>query len=166
MNEASGLSGSSHPISWTALFFVNGAVGLYVFNSRRTPGILKALARSTPPSCAMSCRAIKPPSLSMDENPERSKIASTKSPTGKALMDADVSEASITRPTLSGSLETAWHERRYSPTVDAFIKDGHKAGVTGVPAMGWPNRRAIVGLMPPDELVLRLRNEVPERIRE
>jgi len=114
----------------------------------------------------MSCRAIKPPSLSMDENPERSKIASTKFPTGKALIDADVSEASITRPTLSGSLETAWHERRYSPTVDAFIKDGHKAGVTGVPAMGWPNRRAIVGLMPPDELVLRLRNEVPERIRE
>ena len=33
---------------------------------------------------------------------------------------------------------TAWHERRFSPTVDAFIKDGHKAGVRGVPAMGWP----------------------------
>jgi hypothetical protein len=56
-------------------------------------------------------------------------------------------------------VETAWHERRFSPTVDAFIDDGLKVGVRGVPAMGWPNRRAIVGLMPPTELVLRLRNE-------
>jgi hypothetical protein len=63
-------------------------------------------------------------------------------------------------------VETAWHERRFSPTVDAFIEDGHKVGVRGVPAMGWPNRRAIVGLMPPTELVLRLRNEAPERLRE
>ena len=51
-------------------------------------------------------------------------------------------------------------------TVDAFMEDGHKVGVRGVPAMGWPNRRAIVGLMPPTEIVLRLRNEAPERLRE
>jgi hypothetical protein len=52
------------------------------------------------------------------------------------------------------------------PTVDSFIEDGHKVGVRGVPGMGWPNRRAIVGLIPPTELVLRLRNEPPERLRE
>jgi acetyl esterase/lipase len=57
-------------------------------------------------------------------------------------------------------VENAWHERRFSRT------DGHKVGVRGVPAMGWPNRRAILGLMPPTEIVLRLRNEAPERLRE
>jgi hypothetical protein len=30
---------------------------------------------------------------------------------------------------------------------------------TGVPAMGWPRQRAIVGMMPAAELVRRLRNE-------
>jgi hypothetical protein len=63
-------------------------------------------------------------------------------------------------------VETTWHERRFSPTVDAFIEDGHKASIRGVPAMAWPNRRAIVGLMPPTEIVLRLRDEAPERLRE
>ena len=55
---------------------------------------------------------------------------------------------------------------KLSAKFDAFIEDGLKVGVRGVPAMGWPNRRAIVGLMPPTELVLRLRNEAPERLRE
>jgi predicted DsbA family dithiol-disulfide isomerase len=62
----------------------------------------------------------------------------------------------------ASDVETAWHDRRFSPTVDAFIEDGLKVGVRGVSAMGWPNRRAIVGLMPPTELVLRLRNEATE----
>ena len=48
----------------------------------------------------------------------------------------------------ASDVETAWHKRRFSPTVDAFIEDELKVGVRGVPAMGWPNRRAIVGLMP------------------
>jgi hypothetical protein len=71
--------------------------------------------------------------------------------------------------TVSPSLQTtiaAPYRIPVSPTVDAFIEDGHKVGVRGVPAMGWPNRRAIVGLMPPTELVARLRNEAPERLRE
>jgi predicted DsbA family dithiol-disulfide isomerase len=85
---------------------------------------------------------------------------------------ADISKREVIVPIAerfgisASDVETAWHERRFSPTVDAFIKDGHKAGVRGVPAMGWPNRRAIVGLMPPTELVLRLRNEAPDRLRE
>jgi predicted DsbA family dithiol-disulfide isomerase len=85
---------------------------------------------------------------------------------------ADISKRKVIVPIAEhfgispSDVETAWHERRFSPTVDAFIKDGHKAGVSGVPAMGWPNQRAIVGLTPPTELVLRLRNEAPEWLRE
>lgn len=85
---------------------------------------------------------------------------------------ADISKREVIVPIAerlgisASDVETAWQEHRFSPTVDAFIKDGHKAGVRGVPAMGWPNRRAVVGLMPPTELVLRLRNEPPERLRE
>jgi predicted DsbA family dithiol-disulfide isomerase len=81
---------------------------------------------------------------------------------------ADISKREVIVPIAerfgisASDVETAWHERRFSPTVDAFIEDGHKVGVRGVPAMGWPNRRAIVGLMPPTELVLRLRNEATE----
>jgi predicted DsbA family dithiol-disulfide isomerase len=59
----------------------------------------------------------------------------------------------------ASDVEIAWNERRFSPAVDAFIEEGYVAGVTGVPAMGWPHRRAIVGMMPAADLVLRLRNE-------
>jgi predicted DsbA family dithiol-disulfide isomerase len=56
-------------------------------------------------------------------------------------------------------VDAAWHERRFSPVVDAFIEDGLRTGATGVPAMAWPNRHAIVGMMPPADLVLRLRQD-------
>jgi len=77
---------------------------------------------------------------------------------------ADISKREVIVPIAerfgisASDVETAWHERRFSSTVDAFIEDGHKVGVRGVPAMGWPNRRAVVGMMPPTELVLRLRD--------
>jgi predicted DsbA family dithiol-disulfide isomerase len=80
---------------------------------------------------------------------------------------ADISKREVIVPIAerfdisASDVETTWHERQFSPTVDAFMKDGHNVGVRGVPAMGWPNRRAIVGLMPPTELVLRLRHEAP-----
>jgi len=76
---------------------------------------------------------------------------------------ADISKSDVIVPiarrfSLSApEVEAAWHERRFSPTVDAFIEEGNKAGVTGVPAMGWPHRRAIAGMMPPADLVRRLR---------
>ncbi len=57
----------------------------------------------------------------------------------------------------ASDVEAAWHERRFSPTVDAFIEEGRRAGVLGVPAMGWPDRHAIAGMMPAAELVRRLR---------
>jgi predicted DsbA family dithiol-disulfide isomerase len=61
----------------------------------------------------------------------------------------------------ASDVQAAWRERRFSPAVDAFIEMAHAAGVTGVPAMGWPRRRAIVGMMPAADLVVRLRNEAP-----
>jgi hypothetical protein len=65
-------------------------------------------------------------------------------------------------PDLGARCGTAWHEHRFSRTVDAFMEDGHKVGVRSVPAVGWPHRQAIVGLMPLTELVLRLRNQATE----
>ena len=59
----------------------------------------------------------------------------------------------------ASDVEGAWRDRRFSQTVDAFIEEARVAGATGVPAMGWPHRRAIVGMMPAAELVLRLGNE-------
>jgi predicted DsbA family dithiol-disulfide isomerase len=82
---------------------------------------------------------------------------------------ADISKRDVIVPIAerfgiaASDVDDAWRERRYSPTVDAFIEDGHNAGVTGVPAMGWPNHHAIVGMMPPDDLVGRLRIDAPER---
>lgn len=57
----------------------------------------------------------------------------------------------------SAETEAAWSERRYAMKVDGFIEAAHLAGVTGVPAFAWPNRRAIAGMMPPDVLIQRLR---------
>jgi predicted DsbA family dithiol-disulfide isomerase len=78
---------------------------------------------------------------------------------------ADISKREIIVPIAQRSgisasdVEAAWRNRRFSPTVNAFIEEAHVAGATGVPAMGWPHRRAIVGMMPAAELVRRLRNE-------
>jgi predicted DsbA family dithiol-disulfide isomerase len=80
---------------------------------------------------------------------------------------ADISKREVIVPIVdrfgisASDVETAWHERRFSPMVDAFIEDGHKVGVTGVPAMGWPNRRAIVGIDAAD----RARASTSERLR-
>ncbi len=59
----------------------------------------------------------------------------------------------------ASDVEVAWRERRFSHAVDASIQEAHKAGVTGVPAMGWPHRRAIVGMMRPEDLVGYLRDQ-------
>ncbi len=80
---------------------------------------------------------------------------------------ADISKREVIVPIAerfgisASAVEEAWLERRFSPVVNAFIEEGYAAGVTGVPAMAWPHRRAIVGMMPAADLVLRLRNEPP-----
>lgn len=77
---------------------------------------------------------------------------------------ADISKPEVIVPIaarlgISAShVEVAWRERRFSPTVDAFMKEGYMADVSGVPAMAWPHRRAVVGMIPPADLVRRLQN--------
>lgn len=78
---------------------------------------------------------------------------------------ADISKRDFIVPAveqfgISGSeVEAAWNEHQFSSAIDVFMEEGHNAGVTGVPAMGWPHRGAIIGMMPPEDLVRRLRNE-------
>jgi predicted DsbA family dithiol-disulfide isomerase len=82
---------------------------------------------------------------------------------------ADISKPAVIVPiaerlgVCASEVEDAWRERRFSAVVDASIEEAHRAGVTGVPAMGWPNQRAIVGMMPAADLARRLRDGAPER---
>ncbi len=82
---------------------------------------------------------------------------------------ADISKREVIVPIAepfgisASDVQAAWRERRFSPVIDAFVEEAHTAGVTGVPAMGWPHHRAIVGMMPAADLVVRLRNEAPQR---
>lgn len=75
---------------------------------------------------------------------------------------ADISKHEIVVPIAlrfgvsASEVEAAWRERRFAPTVNAFIEEALVAGATGVPAMGWPHQRAIVGMMPAADLVRRL----------
>jgi predicted DsbA family dithiol-disulfide isomerase len=81
---------------------------------------------------------------------------------------ADISKREVIVPTAerfgisAPEIEAAWNEHQFAPAVDMFMQQGRVAGVTGVPAMGWPHRRAIVGMMPASDLARRLRNEAPE----
>ena len=54
-------------------------------------------------------------------------------------------------------VERAWSEHKYASAVDEFIGAAYRAGVTGVPAMAWPNRMAVVGMQSPERLVQALR---------
>jgi predicted DsbA family dithiol-disulfide isomerase len=56
----------------------------------------------------------------------------------------------------AADVASAWNERRYRRTVDDSVRQAHQAGVTGVPAMAFPNHRAIMGMMPPNDLITRL----------
>jgi predicted DsbA family dithiol-disulfide isomerase len=75
---------------------------------------------------------------------------------------ADISKPEIVNPIAEGygvspsDVDAAWQERRYRRAVDTFIDQARMAGATGVPAVAWPNQRAIVGMMRPEDLVARL----------
>jgi predicted DsbA family dithiol-disulfide isomerase len=58
-------------------------------------------------------------------------------------------------------IERAWSEHRYAWNVDDFIEAAQAAGVSGVPAMGWPGRYAVVGMRQPDDLVAMLAPQAP-----
>ena len=72
---------------------------------------------------------------------------------------ADISKADALIPLAEAygatatQVESAWKERRFSKRVDDSIETALRAGVNGVPALAWPNRIAVVGMRPPDELV-------------
>jgi len=76
---------------------------------------------------------------------------------------ADIAKASTIIPIAerhgasAREVETAWAEHRFAKPVDDFIGAAHRAGVSGVPAMAWPNRMAVVGMQPPENLVRLLR---------
>jgi len=78
---------------------------------------------------------------------------------------ADISKREVIVPAAkrfgisASEVEAAWNEHQFSAAVDIFMKEGHVAGVTGVPAMGWPHQRAIVGMMPASGLARRLRDQ-------
>ena len=80
---------------------------------------------------------------------------------------ADISKPEFVSPIAEGhgvsasEVEAAWQERHFRGAVDAFMDQAHLAGVRGVPAVAWPNQRAIVGMMRPEDLVARLRNQAP-----
>ncbi|MGH7682975.1 MAG: DsbA family oxidoreductase, partial [Vulcanimicrobiaceae bacterium] len=76
---------------------------------------------------------------------------------------ADISKAETLIPLAQAygatavQVESAWKERRYVKRVDDSIETATRAGVNGVPALAWPNRIAIVGMRPPDDLVSLLK---------
>jgi predicted DsbA family dithiol-disulfide isomerase len=78
---------------------------------------------------------------------------------------ADISKPDVVIPIAeshgasASDVVAAWQERRFRRAVDMFIDQAKMPGVTGVPAMAWPNQRAIVGMMRPEELVVRLRKQ-------
>lgn len=78
---------------------------------------------------------------------------------------ADISKLEVIVPIAErfgispSQVETAWNEHQFSAAVDSFMEQGYMAGVTGVPAMAWPHRRAIIGMRPAADLVRLLRNE-------
>jgi predicted DsbA family dithiol-disulfide isomerase len=75
---------------------------------------------------------------------------------------ADIAKADVLIPiagrhgVFASDVESAWRERRFRLVVDAFIDQARMADVSGVPAMAWPNQRAVAGMMRPEELVTRL----------
>ena len=78
---------------------------------------------------------------------------------------ADISKPEVIVPlaehqgAAAGDVEHAWHERRYSKKVDELIQSAFRAGVTGVPAMAWPDGLAVVGMRRPEDLVAALSDQ-------
>jgi predicted DsbA family dithiol-disulfide isomerase len=54
-------------------------------------------------------------------------------------------------------VESAWQRHDFAAAVDASIAASRAAGVRGVPAYGWPGRRAISGMMEPAQIIAALR---------
>jgi predicted DsbA family dithiol-disulfide isomerase len=74
-----------------------------------------------------------------------------------ADMDLIAAEAAVFG-IAEADVEAAWQQHAFAGAVDASIAASRAAGVRGVPAYGWPGRRAISGMMEPDQIVAALRS--------
>ena len=52
----------------------------------------------------------------------------------------------------------AWASRAYAGAIDASMRTASAAGVTGVPAFGWPGSRAVSGMMEPQHIIAVLQD--------
>ena len=55
-------------------------------------------------------------------------------------------------------IRAAWGSHAYAGAIDASMRAAHAAGVTGVPAFGWPGAQAVSGMMEPQRIVALLRS--------
>ena len=65
----------------------------------------------------------------------------------------------VTRPrsaSLNDDVRTAWESHAYAGAIEASMRAAAAAGVTGVPAFGWPGSRAISGMMEPQRIAALL----------
>jgi predicted DsbA family dithiol-disulfide isomerase len=72
-----------------------------------------------------------------------------------ADMDLIAAEVAVFGVTKS-DVESAWLRHDFAAAVDASIAASRAAGVRGVPAYGWPGRRAISGMMEPEKIIRAL----------
>jgi predicted DsbA family dithiol-disulfide isomerase len=61
----------------------------------------------------------------------------------------------------AATLHRHWLARTFAPAIDASMHAAATAGVTGVPAFGWPAMRATSGMMEPQRIVAILRDRQP-----
>jgi len=55
-------------------------------------------------------------------------------------------------------VRAAWASHAYAGAIDDSMRSAFAAGVTGVPAFGWPGSRAVSGMMEPQRIVGILRD--------
>jgi predicted DsbA family dithiol-disulfide isomerase len=78
---------------------------------------------------------------------------------------ADISQPHVILPIAeshgapSADVAAAWEERRFRRAVDESIAAAQRAGVSGVPAMAWPNQLAVVGMRRPEDIVAALQTD-------
>jgi predicted DsbA family dithiol-disulfide isomerase len=54
------------------------------------------------------------------------------------------------------AVDTAWTAHAYAQAIDDSMQAAARAGVTGVPAYGWPGTRAVSGMAEPERIVALL----------
>jgi predicted DsbA family dithiol-disulfide isomerase len=53
----------------------------------------------------------------------------------------------------AAAVDDAWSRHLFAPAIRASMQAAAAAGVTGVPAFGWPNQPAVSGMMEPERIV-------------